>query len=329
MAAVAFHSMPRPACQRRAGAKRSHMKVLDNFIENLYTGEPVQVGQLKVTPVFIREDAALPFLEFEEALGRGLVEVTEVSEGGSVPNLFVRNRAERDVLIVDGEMLVGAKQNRIVNTTIVVPAGASVEIPVTCVEQGRWGYTSRNFASSRSHSSASLRSLKHESVTASLRSRGEYTSDQGSVWGSIREKMHRMASLSPTMSLTDVYESSVRIEDEALLDEEVKAQAGQVGYLAYVREGFAGGDVFGSSELCRKKLSKLLRGHYLDSLDEYLEFPRVAAGDVLAQVRAAHPEQFAAIGKGAELRFESASLQGACKVVDERIPHLAVFPKLN
>src|SRR5918911_2537213 len=178
------------------------MKVLDSFIENLYPGEPVQVGQLKVTPVFIREEEALPFLEFEEALGRGLVEVTEVSEGGSVPNLFVKNRADRDVIMVDGELLVGAKQNRVVNTTIVVPAGATVEIPVTCVEQGRWGYTSRNFTSSRSHSTSSLRALKHRTVTDSLRSRGEYSSDQGSVWGSIRDKMHRMAAPSPTMSLT-------------------------------------------------------------------------------------------------------------------------------
>jgi hypothetical protein len=305
------------------------MKVLDNFIENLYTGEPVQLGQLKVTPVFIREESALPFLEFEEALGRGLVEVTEVSEGGSVPNLFVKNGADRDVIIVDGEMLVGAKQNRIVNTTIVVPAGTSVEIPVTCVEQGRWGYNSRNFTSSRSHSSSSLRSLKHRTVTDSLRMSGSYTSDQGSVWGSIRDKMDRLRSPSPTMSLTDVYESSVSFEDEAQLEEEVKPQAGQVGYFAYVREGFAGGDVFGSSELCRAKLSKLLRGHYFDSLDEYLEFPQLAVADVLAQVRAARPEQFAGVGKGSELRFESASLQGACKVVDERIPHLAVFPKLS
>jgi hypothetical protein len=230
---------------------------------------------------------------------------------------------------VDGELLVGAKQNRVVNTTIVVPAGASVEIPVTCVEQGRWGYNSRNFTSSRSHSSSSLRSLKHQTVTDSLRVTGRYTSDQGSVWGSIRDKMRRMESPSPTMSLTDVYESSVSNEDEAKLEEEVKPQAGQVGYFAYVREGFAGGDVFGSSELCRAKLSKLLRGHYLDSLDAYLEFPRLTVADVLAQVRAAHPEQFAAVGKGSELRFESAAVQGACRVVDERIPHLAVFPKLN
>ncbi len=305
------------------------MTVLDRFIENLYTGEPVQVGQLKVTPVFIREASALPLLEFGEALGRGLVEVTEVSEGGSVPNLFVKNRADRDVIIVDGEMLVGAKQNRVVNTTIVVPAGASVEIPVTCVEQGRWGYTSRNFTSGRSHSSSSLRSLKHRTVTDSLRVTGRYASDQGSVWGSIRDKMERLRSPSPTMSLTDVYESSVSGADEARLEEEVRPQAGQVGYFAYVREGFAGGDVFGSSELCRAKLAKLVRGHYFDALDAHLEFPRLSVSDVLAQVRAARPEQFAGVGKGSELRFESASVQGACKVLEETIPHLAVFPKLN
>jgi hypothetical protein len=305
------------------------MKVLDRFIESLYTGAPVSVGQLRVTPVFIREEASLPLLEFEDALKRELVEVTEVSEGGSVPSLFVRNKADRDVIIMDGELLVGAKQNRVVNTTIVVPAHASVQIPVTCVEQGRWHYSSRSFSSGGSHSYSSLRSLKHESVTASLRERGEYESDQSSIWGDIRAKMHRMASPSPTMSMSDVYESSVSHEEEAQLEEEVKAQPGQVGYFAYVRDGFAGADVFGSSELCRAKLSKLLRGHYLDALDSYVEFPRLTVEQVMEQLRGAVPEQFAAVGKGAELRFEAAGVQGACKLVDEMIPHLAVFPKLN
>ena len=305
------------------------MKVLDSFIENLYTGEPVSVEQLKVTPVFIREERALPFLEFEEALARGLVEVTEVSEGGSVPVLFVNNKADRDVIIVDGELLVGAKQNRVVNTTIVIPARTSVEIPVTCVEQGRWRYSSRNFSSGGSHSYSSLRSLKHRTVTESLRDTGRYTSDQGSIWGDIRAKMDRMASPSPTMSMSDVYESSVSREEEARLADEVKPQPRQVGYFAYVREGFAGGDVFGSSELCRAKLSKLLRGHYLDSLDAYLEFPRLTIEQVVEQLRGANPEQFASVGRGTELRFETAAVQGACKLVDETIPHLAVFPKLN
>ena len=46
------------------------MKVLDSFIENLYTGEAVEFRRLKITPVFIREEAELPYLEFEEALNQ-------------------------------------------------------------------------------------------------------------------------------------------------------------------------------------------------------------------------------------------------------------------
>ncbi|HYH84789.1 MAG TPA: DUF6569 family protein [Pyrinomonadaceae bacterium] len=305
------------------------MKILESFIENLYTGDTVEFRQLKVTPVFIREETKLPYLEFEAALKQGLVEVTEVSEHGSVPSLLVKNGADRDVLILDGEQLVGAKQNRIVNTTVVVPARSTVEIPVSCVEQGRWRYTSQGFSSGRSHSSSSLRSLKHASVTNSLRTTGSYDSDQSGLWSEISSKMRRMEAHSATMSMTDVYESSVSGEDETRLETEVACQPHQVGYFAFVRGGFAGGDVFGSSELCRAKLNKMLRGHYLDSLDEWVKFPQLTVEEVIGQVRAAEAEQFASVGKGSEMRFESGELQGAWKLVDEFIPHLMVFPKLN
>ena len=305
------------------------MKVIESFINNLYTGEPVEFRQLRITPVFNREEARLPYLEFEQALKAGLVEVTEVSEGGSVPVLRVTNRAERDVIILDGELLVGAKQNRIVNTTVVVPARSAAEIPVTCVEQGRWHYTSRRVTSGGSHSYSSLRSLKHRSVTRSLRETGEYASDQSAVWGDISAKSARLAAPSPTMSMSDVYDSSVSPEEESRLGASVEARPGQVGYFAHVRGGFAGGDVFGSSELCSAKLAKLLRGHLLDSLDSHVEFPRLAVEQVIEQVRAAAPEQFASVGKGSELRFETAAVQGAWKVVDDAILHLMAFPKLN
>ena len=43
--------------------------------------------------------------------------ITEVSEGGSVPELRVVNKGDARILVLDGEELRGAKQNRVLNTT--------------------------------------------------------------------------------------------------------------------------------------------------------------------------------------------------------------------
>jgi hypothetical protein len=45
-----------------------------------------------------------------------------VSEGGSVPHLLFINDAMRPVLLLDGEELVGAKQNRVLNLTVLAAA---------------------------------------------------------------------------------------------------------------------------------------------------------------------------------------------------------------
>jgi len=79
----------------------------------------------------------LDYLLLDEALREGLIEVGEVSKEGSVQNLKVTNKSLKMVLILDGEELVGARQNRVVNTIILVQAKYTLLIPVSCVEEGR------------------------------------------------------------------------------------------------------------------------------------------------------------------------------------------------
>jgi len=55
---------------------------------------------------------------------------------GSVPDLLVDNRGDVRVLFLEGEELIGAKQNRILNTSVLVPAHSKIKIPVSCVEPG-------------------------------------------------------------------------------------------------------------------------------------------------------------------------------------------------
>ena len=83
-------------------------------------GDPVRYDDLTVFPLFTTTTSPLAYLMADEAMAAGLVVVEEVSEGGSVPVLKATNRAESPVLFLEGEELRGAKQNRILNTTILV-----------------------------------------------------------------------------------------------------------------------------------------------------------------------------------------------------------------
>jgi hypothetical protein len=82
-------------------------------------------------------DAGVPdYLILEEALTQGMGEITEVSQGGSVPDLKLINQSTDKLLVVDGEELIGAKQNRIVNATFLIAGRTEITIPVSCVKDG-------------------------------------------------------------------------------------------------------------------------------------------------------------------------------------------------
>ena len=128
------------------------MDQVKTAISNLSIGDPAFHGGLSVFPLTAKERPSLDYQLLADGLKEGLVSVREVSQGGSVPDLAVENRADRPVLIVDGEELVGAKQNRVANLTLLVAAGKTTIIPVSCVEAGRWSYDRPDFAvSERMH----------------------------------------------------------------------------------------------------------------------------------------------------------------------------------
>jgi hypothetical protein len=82
------------------------------------------------------------YLLASEAIDAGVLTVTEVDEAGTVPELLAVNDADRPILLIDGEELQGAKQNRIVNTSVLLPPKSKKRIPVSCVEEGRWSQVS-------------------------------------------------------------------------------------------------------------------------------------------------------------------------------------------
>ena len=133
----------------------------------------------------------------------GTLRVEELSEGGSVPELRVVNEGTLPVLILEGDELVGAKQNRVVNSSVLVAADSELILPVSCVERGRWSYRSRAFTSGPGSPHIALRRLKSRSVHDSLKRGRGHRSDQGSVWAEVDRKARLHEASSPTHALQD------------------------------------------------------------------------------------------------------------------------------
>jgi hypothetical protein len=93
------------------------MEAIKAFLDLAKVAHPQSHKNLTLFPLLAPETGEPDFLTLEEALNQALVEITEVSEGGHVPELRLINRVKDKVLVVDGEELMGAKQNRIVKTT--------------------------------------------------------------------------------------------------------------------------------------------------------------------------------------------------------------------
>src|SRR5688500_17704869 len=155
------------------------------MLENtLQLGDAVEHRGVVIAPLFPRRTPAAQYVTLEDAMPLGL-RIDEVSESGSVPELAVTNPTDANVLLYDGEELLGAKQNRILNVTVLVPARSTTPIPVPCVEEGRWSRRSRSFASARHTAHPALRRRKAEMLAAEPLARGVA---QGQVWDEVRAK---------------------------------------------------------------------------------------------------------------------------------------------
>lgn len=132
---------------------------LNELFTKVEVADAVLAEELQVFGVRWQPDKSLEYQTMDEGLAAGTLQVTEVSESGSVPELTVTNNGDTKVLLIAGEQLVGAKQNRVLNVTVMIAPKSVMKIPVSCVERGRWGYRSRSFGSSGSSSHYLLRKM--------------------------------------------------------------------------------------------------------------------------------------------------------------------------
>ncbi len=123
-------------------------KSVETYLMEMELGAGQSFENMTVYELLRPKNGSPEYVTLREAIERGVFSVTETSEGGSVPELRVVNTGDAAVLLLDGEELLGAKQNRVLNTTILVGPRSTTRVPVSCVEHGRWSYREREFRES-------------------------------------------------------------------------------------------------------------------------------------------------------------------------------------
>jgi len=307
--------------------KDATVTTLRAFLESLAVGEAFGHLNLTLVPLMGDSDGRLDYVLGADAIEAGTLTITEVSEFGTVPELLVKSTAETMVLLLDGEELVGAKQNRILNTSVLLPPKAETRIPVSCVEQGRWHHASRAFAVG-GYSPSKLRARKSRDVSHSLRTEGVAASDQGAVWDEVACCLGAAVAESPTMAMHDAIEQ--RRETLDGYTDALPWPDGAQGVIAAISGKFVAVDLFDKAETLRRVWPRLVTGYALDALARQKvrsrPFTPKGAGALLEHLGEVACQPCPSVGVGQDWRFESPAVVGQALVAEGVCVHLSAFP---
>lgn len=314
-------------------------KSVDSYLMGMELGAAQSFENMTVFGLRTSLDGGPEYITLKEALEKGVFTVTEVSEGGSVPELKVENRSDIAVLLLDGEELRGAKQNRVLNTTILVAPKSAIKVPVSCTEHGRWSYESRQFAESGNVMAASMRGVNLREVNRSLEVSKEFRSNQAMIWDSVARLHCDMQVPSKTGAMRDVYEAKGADLDGYL--KAFKAADGTKGILVFIDGKPAGMDFVSRDKAFGTLFPKLVKSYAMEAIllaerrkrgrgkgdankarvmptaDEAREFMKRAAS--------CEEKKYESVGLGWAYRYAGPGIVGSALAVDEKVVHMAFF----
>jgi len=233
------------------------LDAIDAVIGDLEVGPASSYHGLTIYPLRQRHPGSdFRPLTFDEAMDRGDLTIRE-TERGAVDSVRARNNGGRPAFLMRGEILGGSRQDRIFRQDVLMPPySAWVDVPVYCVEQGRWTPVSEYFSTTR------------HTVNARLRNAAAGEAAQEHIWAGVREQAAEQGVVqTPNKAFKEIYDA--RPVQDRMGEYERHfgplPEEGTCGAVAMTRSEVLGADVFGNESLFRELWPKLLRSYALDA----------------------------------------------------------------
>jgi hypothetical protein len=305
-------------------------RTFGGFLNNVKLGNENKYENLTIYPILSDEKSGYNFLTVDEALANNSVKITETSNIGDLPCLMLKNKSSEKIFILDGDELIGSKQNRATNAVVLVPEKEELTIPVSCVERNRWTYKSKSFYSVNTR--AYLRLRKKIFVSRiSNKKRELKTHPQHDVWNDIDKKIKSMKVKSSTSAMNDIYKkySEQLKKFKNNLDREDK----QIGMIVMINNKVVSCEIFADSNMMGSLYDKILKSYAIDAIEESKGALRAQktlrrkALKFLNEVKKSNTDKMDSVGTGNEIVLSSDNILGLALDFNDEIVYMSAYPK--
>ena len=295
---------------------------------NFNVSEPVEKNNITAFFLSSIEKNNNKYLSFSEAIAKNQVQISEVNKKGLVTKLSVSNKSSDNIIILNGELIIGTqiRQDRIVDSTVLIPGYATVLINTFCGEQYRWSpRLSNKISTSESLYFSSGRANNAADINTKL-------SKQCRIWSEISEKISDFNVKSFTNSVDQIYKKKKVNVEEIVNFFKIPLEA--VGIALGINHQLVNIDIFSNNCMLQIYLPKIIRSIALDSFKKISKKSYLKKKDVhrfLRQIHQANKQKRKVVEGtlGEELQFNSESVAGSILYHKEQTVHFSAFVKEN
>lgn len=257
---------------------------------------PVRAGNAVTSADYITLDegtknGTVVITEKGAVASRGAANRRQVSynDNASVNELALINKSGKKLLLLAGEVIVGGKQDRIVQEDrIIPPISVPVALNVFCVEHGRWSprtvsHTAGGGGSAAGRGVQSPMEAADEPASPSkfsslgavahpkLRGAAQDKKVQAEVWKEVSANNQKLGTANSTDTYQEVYASKevgAQMDDYIRTLEKEVLQPGVVGVVIARNGQLIWADIFAGQKLFAGYWPKLLKSYVIDALGD-------------------------------------------------------------
>lgn len=297
---------------------------VSSFIKNLELGKPFRYENLTIIPIYYKQvSEKKDYITLDEAVKNGDILITEV-EGGRVPQVKVTNKSEHKIFLLSGEIITGARQNRLVGKDVLLgPYNKEVLVPVYCVEHGRWDEGGYEFSSGEIAAPPVFRKSAASSES------------QQAMWDSVAEYSIALDVSSSTGNLGATYSDS-RTKAKVnkymnALKEIPRLGNDAVGVAVAVGGKIVSIDMFGNGRLFSDLWPKLLNSYAMAAIADYDredggKITQDEVREILKQLYKLEYDRSEGLALGEELFASTDEITSSGLSYKENVVHLCAFP---